>query len=670
MPSQFFGLTIGYSGLTAYQAALETTGNNISNVETKGYSRQRINQQASNALRTYTTYGMAGAGTTVTSIEQVRNAYYDIKYRNATTSLGEYDTKADYMKQIENYFNDDGVTILGFASISDNFYKALEDVQNNPGDVATRTTFVGQAKALCEYFNSMAENLEKLQLDANDQIKNDVDQINKIAEQISTLNKQINIIELRGSKANELRDQRNNLVDELAKYVDVDIIESPIYNTDELDEKGNPKGEPSGAFRYTVTISGNQTLVDGYEYRTLECVAKAVGDKTNQSDAEGLYDIRWTDTEMYYYPIGTAYSGELKGLLQVRDGNNGENFRGVIKSLTNPGSDNVKVTISTSAEYLQDIMKTTLNGSGTIKLNGAEYDFSAWEYDRATGDYTFTLKPDAEQGNNKPSLLTLTDSTSRYYIGPANTKKAAIGTDIDYQGIPYYQEQLNEWVRNFARVFNNTEELGEDTHGDKLCAVSDATGSTVTGKPRAFFVAENITDGDNPYVFSDQCKAVYTDGTGTKTEYEMYKVTSTSDSYYMMTASAFSVNDDILKDASKMSTTDTQGNINLDANDIIDKLEKIRTDKSMMEFRGCSSSEFLNCILGDVALNANSANTFEANFTNIQNSVTQQRLSVSGVDDDEEALNLVKYQNAYNLSAKMIQVMTEIYDKLIEQTGV
>ena len=75
-------------------------------------------------------------------------------------------------------------------------------------------------------------------------------------------------------------------------------------------------------------------------------------------------------------------------------------------------------------------------------------------------------------------------------------------------------------------------------------------------------------------------------------------------------------------------------------------------------------------MLGDVALNAGSANSFQKNYTNIMNAVDNQRLSVSGVDNDEEALNLVKYQNAYNLSAKMIQVMTEIYDRLINQTGV
>ena len=93
-------------------------------------------------------------------------------------------------------------------------------------------------------------------------------------------------------------------------------------------------------------------------------------------------------------------------------------------------------------------------------------------------------------------------------------------------------------------------------------------------------------------------------------------------------------------------------------------------DKTQVSFRGASTAEFLTCILSDIALNTNSANTFHSNFTNVGKAIDNQRLSISGVDQDEEAVNLVKYQNAYNLASRMIQTMTEIYDRLILQTGV
>lgn len=639
MPSQFFGLQIGYSGVTAYQAALTTTGNNIANVETKGYSRQVTNQKASQALRTYTSYGMAGSGTTVTSIDQVRSAYYDIKFRSSTSSYNEYNTKSEYMSQIENFFNDDGEMVQGFNTVYDSFYRSLEDVKNDPGDVAVRTTFIGKAQALSEYFNSMSLQLSNLQQDVNDQVKIAVDQINSIAEQISTLNKQINIIEIKGTSANELRDERNLLVDELAKYVNVEVTESPIYTTSATDENGKPLGELTGTSRFTVVIAGNNTLVDGYEYRTLNCTAREGYDKTNQSDANGLYDICWSDTGVEYYPTGLNESGTLKGLLQMRDGNNNEYFRGQV---VNYDSSNRAITVNTKDAYLADINKCTLNGTGQITLGNGDYRYEKWsavEEPDGTYTYTFYLASKDKQTIDNSGSRRDPDKVLNL-VG----KAATVGAGVDYQGIPYYQEQMNEWVRIFAKTFNEIEQQGEDIYGNSLA------GNAGAGiDPTAFFMAASTVD----YNFADAYETV---------------ITNETNCYYQLTAGNLSVNSLILADGGKMSTTAKQGDINLDAHDIVDMLKDIKDQKNF--FRGSTSAQFLQCVLGDIALNANSANTFSSNFENIQSSIENQRLSVSGVDDDEEALNLVKYQNAYNLSAKMIQVMTEIYDRLINQTGI
>ena len=93
MPSQFFGLNIAYTGLLASNAALNTTSNNIANVQTTGYSRQQVVQQASDALRVFQTYGCAGAGVDTIAIERIRDEFYDNKYWDANTNLGEYQIK-------------------------------------------------------------------------------------------------------------------------------------------------------------------------------------------------------------------------------------------------------------------------------------------------------------------------------------------------------------------------------------------------------------------------------------------------------------------------------------------------------------------------------------------------------------------------------------------------
>ena len=108
----------------------------------------------------------------------------------------------------------------------------------------------------------------------------------------------------------------------------------------------------------------------------------------------------------------------------------------------------------------------------------------------------------------------------------------------------------------------------------------------------------------------------------------------------------------------------------VEQSDLLQDLKNLATNKEQMSFRGASASEFLQCILSDVALNAQRAETFQKSFKDVANTIDTQRLSISGVDEDEEAVSLVKYQNGYNLASKMIQTLTEIYDRLILETGV
>ena len=118
MPSQFFGLNIAYTGLLASNAAMNTTSNNIANVQTEGYSRQQVTQQASNALRVFQTYGCAGAGVETLAIERIRDEFYDGRFWDNNAQLGEYDMKQYYMQQLETYFDDDGKS-TGFKTIFD-----------------------------------------------------------------------------------------------------------------------------------------------------------------------------------------------------------------------------------------------------------------------------------------------------------------------------------------------------------------------------------------------------------------------------------------------------------------------------------------------------------------------------------------------------------------------
>ena len=640
MPSQFFGLNIAYTGLLASNAAMNTTSNNIANVQTEGYSRQQVTQQASNALRVFQTYGCAGAGVETLAIERVRDEFYDGRFWDNNAQLGEYDMKQYYMQQLETYFDDDGKS-TGFKTIFDQLMvTGMQALLKDPSSDTAKSQFVGYAGALTEYFNGMAGNLEKVQKDINQEIKLKVDEINSIAGEIATLNKQINTIELTGVKANELRDRRTLLIDELSKIVDVQVKETPIIDA-------NNENRETGANRYMVKIAGGQMLVDGSDYNGLECVARTSYEKVNQTDIDGLYEVYWADGQKFNL-YNASMGGDLAGLIQMRDGNNGENFTGQVTATgtttTADGKTHDTVTVKVTKAYLQDLNKCNLSDQGGIlDLGNQEFYYDSWEYTceydangKATYTYTFTLS-DSEKN---PRGIT------NDRVG----KKAEIGTDLSYQGIPYYMNQMNEWIRTFSQKFNDILTSGYSGNGDP--GVKMFTGNQATS-------AEQFQLDDAAKRYDKQDKKA-----GNK-----MTVKVNDDSYYRLTAKNFDILEAIEQDPGLMANRKDAAD-GVEQNDLLNDLKNLATDKTKMSFRGCNASEFLQCILSDVALNASRANTFYASFKDISATIDNQRISISGVDEDEEAVNLVKYQNGYNLASKMIQTLTEIYDRLILETGV
>ena len=442
MPSSFFGLTVAYSGLNAAQASINTTANNISNVQTKGYSKQTVNLTAATALRCYQRFGSTGLGVSVDSVTQVRDEYYDEKYWNNQCNLGLYEKKLYYMEQIQNYYTDgtfSATSSAGFSTIYSKMFNALDTVKTNGGSSAARNEFISAAQELCTYFNSTAQQMQSLQSSINDEIKTTVDNVNSIAKKIALLNKQINIIEMESGHANELRDQRALLVDELSKIVPTTVSERQITNS-------NYEDQYTGATYYTVKING-QLLVDNYEYNELGCVARE--EQYNQTDIEGLYDIVWAETGATFDVTATNMSGELRAMFEVRDGNNGENLTGRVTSST---SDSITI----SRPSITDIDQMNLPSSGVIWVNNTQYTY-----------HSFTCETD-DEGNIETYTFQLNKPITADEQTKLSNKKLEIGESVNYMGIPYYMNQMSTFLRSFCEAFNKIEQTGVDADGNPM----------------------------------------------------------------------------------------------------------------------------------------------------------------------------------------------------------
>jgi flagellar hook-associated protein 1 FlgK len=310
MASTFVGVAISNRGLTAAQVALATTTNNISNVNTTGYSRQVVNQVAIGPAAVYSR-STTGNGSEVTSVTRVNSFRLDQKYWTESSSLGYYETTSDYLTQIETYL-DTSASDTTFSEMISNFYKALETLSTDNSDAA-REVVLGYGEDICAYFNEAAESLTELREEINIEVKSSVEQINSYATQIASLNQQVTTAATSGASTNELEDARDLLIDKLSELTDVSVTASTVYTADD--------GTTTSS--YTVTINGS-TLVSGNEARQLECYT-ITGTGTDQ---DGMYGIRWTDTGDDF---AAGDSGALAAYLDVRDGTgeNGE-YQGIL----------------------------------------------------------------------------------------------------------------------------------------------------------------------------------------------------------------------------------------------------------------------------------------------------------------------------------------------------
>ncbi|MDR3589764.1 MAG: flagellar hook-associated protein FlgK [Negativicutes bacterium] len=225
MIGTFTGINTVTLALEAQQAAQDTTGHNISNANTTGYSRQTANLTTMPSLTIYQGGGpvQLGTGVNVASITRARDSFIDNQYRQQNAAKNFWQSQTDELSQVENIFtdtNDDGLQ----ASINA-FYTSLQTLGANANDVGARTNVRETANSMVQVIQQDAQHLRDIANDLTNQISTQVSNINNIAQQVAALNKQIVTQESSGSAANDLRDQRDQLLDQLSAITNVQTSE-------------------------------------------------------------------------------------------------------------------------------------------------------------------------------------------------------------------------------------------------------------------------------------------------------------------------------------------------------------------------------------------------------------------------------------------------------------
>jgi len=258
MRGTFFGLEIGKTGLTTAQFGLNMTGHNIANLDTQGYTRQRIVQTAYDPFSTIGKFapvgqGLVGGGTRVQILDQIRSAYLDRRFRTESSQHAYWEQRTQSLTYIESFFDNVNEKTSINYSIAE-FFRSMTIISQDPVSGAPRTLMQTTAMDFVQQLNMIHEGLIDFQKVENRAIETKVGDINRIAKDIAELNVAIYTFEVTGMIANDLRDKRNLLIDELARYADIEYEEY-----DDPRFKDDPRAQSVGMLK--ITLAGD-TLVD------------------------------------------------------------------------------------------------------------------------------------------------------------------------------------------------------------------------------------------------------------------------------------------------------------------------------------------------------------------------------------------------------------------------
>ncbi len=278
-------LYIGLSGMRANQLGLNVAGHNIANVNTEGYTRQKLVLEANTPVKIG---GLVlGTGVNVLSISRVRDAFLDRQFRDSNQLMGGFEKQAQAIEMIESIINEPGDT--GLQQSIEDYFASLQDLATNPESSSVRTTVSEQGRSLARSFNQMWQQLENIRDNKNLEIIDQVAKVNELLDSIADLNIQIGKTESLGNQANDLRDNRDRLLDVLSRMVDISAHEDQANGT------------------MTVSISGQAFVV-------IDNVTHIEARSVNVDGKEEiqLYNPDAKETINFR-------GGEIFGLVQIRD---------------------------------------------------------------------------------------------------------------------------------------------------------------------------------------------------------------------------------------------------------------------------------------------------------------------------------------------------------------
>lgn len=600
MSGLFSTFNIAKRGMTVAQKTIDVTSHNISNSGTAGYSRQVAKVETTRPASTITA-GQMGTGAQVSAIQRIRDSFLDYQVRNENSTLGKYDIKNSFLKEVESIFNEPSDT--GISTLMTKFFSSWQELSKQPQSSNARTVVAQQTQALTDALNHTYTKLTDLQTNAQNLIKNSVTDVNSILNQLDQLNKEIMSVEVSGNTPNDLMDKRDLLLDQLSSKFNITVDRKQFEGVD-------VKPVDKGDMKYGQLVSADQNS-DVSRFSYISDIQKDATDVSGQT-----YVIT-------YYKLGDTSSELNKGTLKVT-------------GLTEDKLNELKAN------------RVLWSNSEGVPVKGDGYPTNSREVIHVGELMDF--KPTSGELSGIMSV----QKDINEYIDQLNkvAKSIALSVNAIHSGLPKSSNNGGYPDKDYSPFFVNKDVAKYKANGElnnldvTLEAEQEINAGNITINAELLKDVMKIKAklNDNSYAFAGD-NTVDGEGNGDRA----LAIAQLQNTLLRVQDFGENINsrEDMFNPAKGGATLTNNG-------------MKISSDTSGMKL-----DAFFKDMIDKLGVQSQEAERMVTNQDSLLSSLEQSRDSVSGVSLDEEFANLIQFQHSYNANAKIISTVDELLDVVI-----
>ena len=601
MSGLFSTFNIAKSGMTVQQRTINVTSHNIANANTAGYSRQRANVETSRPQSITGGTGQVGTGAQVSEIERVRDSFLDYQVRGETSILGKYDVRSNFLYEVETIFNEPSET--GISSLMGKFFDSFQELSKQPSSSNARTVVAQQSAALADALNHTYTQLEKLQTNSQDLIRAGVTETNSLLNQIDRLNQEIISVKVSGNSPNDLLDKRDSLLDELSYKFNF-VVDKKSF--DGIDIRPEDIGGMKSA---NLVTSSPNTESARFSYVTSV--------ELDPNDPSGNTHL------ITYYKNGNMQSEDNKQTMKIA---------GLTKEQAKEITDNRIIWGDSSGQAVK--------ADGHPIEDGALIHASEIMMFKPTGGNisgVVSVQKDVQDYMDQLDKLakTLAFSVNAVHSGMENTINP--GGEPKRDGTPFF---VNKSVAKYDKnnILTNIDDTlyGESDISAKNISINQEILEDVmkiktrTNDDRFEYASMNNIDGD-----SDGSRAL--------------AIAKLRDSILRVQ----DINETVNSREDMFSMSKGGASLRNNGMEIVNSSSGMKMDS------------YFKDIIDRLGVQSQEASRMVTNQEGLLYSLEESRTSVSGVSLDEEMVNLVQFQHAYNASAKVISTIDELLEVVI-----